>query len=517
MKDDYKIVKELGKGGMSRVFLAVDRRIAKKWTIKEIDCNEKDYILKSICHEVELLKKIRSVHISKIADVYTDKNKVYLVMEYIEGNTLEAIIRSRPCYASKMALKWSAELADIFYELHNLSSPVIYRDCKPSNIIVRADGSLCLIDFGASKIKSENPKDLYPTGTKRYAAPEQLEGFTDELTDIYSYGKTIERFNSKNPFLYRIIRKCTSCDRRRRSRSFQKIVIKLRAIIAIQKYGLVIIAFILLSLTIAVMLHSDYNFQKAAAESYQSQLTAEKLERLEEIRDDEVKDYIDKLTEYRTVCSEADRNLISYKAGLKSLFTLHDYEGAYEYFADSSEENFPEIKYLKDISKELSSFSDEADRLYIILKDYKKYIDTIGSGERRGENLIAIAKLQLMQLELSDNSQNLIADELLSISQEIKEYDEAEAYDISYLAYKAKNDMTNASFCCEKWLESNKALLEEKKAAARIKETAGNYADQKDYDKALNLIKRMQKLFPNLNKDLHVEYIKITKEREREL
>ena len=399
MKDDYRIIRSLGKGGMSRVFLAVDRRIARKWTIKEICCNDKEYILNSIYREVSLLKEIENDRIAKIVDVYSDDNNVFLVMEYIEGTALSDICRERPAFAARMARRWVIEIAEILDELHSMSPPVIYWDLKPSNIIVKSNGKLSLIDFGAAKIKSDEPKDIYPTGTVNYSAPEQLEGYTDELTDIYSFGKTIEKLSSNDIFIKKIVSDCIKEDRNERPQSINSILRRLRLHRNIKYYG-VQAAVIIIILAAAVIYSANiYCRKKTEAESYHFELTKEKLERLDRAAPEELASVVGEMDAYSESCEKEERSRIKYSCAKKALIELNDYELAHKYLCELDTDTYPDVKYLRIISEELSKFSDEPERLNKTLIEYKKYIENNENGEQKKDDLAYVASLLVLEAE----------------------------------------------------------------------------------------------------------------------
>lgn len=198
----YKILNVIGRGGMSVVYLAMNERVNKQWAIKEIVKN--DYQKFELDKkEIELMKRIKHTHLPNIVDVIEKENSLLIVMDYIEGQSLDVIFSEHGAQPVEKVLDWAMQLCDVLHYLHTLMPPIIYRDMKPGNVMLKPDGSLMLIDFGAAR--EYNPRGLKDTislGTRGYAAPEQYsEGEqSDARTDIYCLGVMLFQFlTGKNP------------------------------------------------------------------------------------------------------------------------------------------------------------------------------------------------------------------------------------------------------------------------------------------------------------------------------
>ncbi|MCM1184593.1 MAG: serine/threonine protein kinase, partial [Roseburia sp.] len=193
----YKILSEIGRGGMSTVYLAINERANKPWAVKEVRkiCNKDCEVLRqSLIAETELLKRLRHPNLPSIADVIDHDGSFLIVMDYIEGNTLEKHISETGAQTQEDVVSWALQLCSVLEYLHSRPIPIIYRDMKPSNIMLRSDGSVVLIDFGtAREFKERNVADTVCLGTQGYAAPEQFGGMgqTDARTDIYCLGATM--------------------------------------------------------------------------------------------------------------------------------------------------------------------------------------------------------------------------------------------------------------------------------------------------------------------------------------
>ncbi len=193
----YKILNEIGHGGMSNVYLAINEKANKPWAVKEVRKSlNRDFNLlrQSLIMETDLLKKLKHPNLPSIIDVIDSDENFLIVMDYIEGNTLERLLAEKGAQSQEQVVDWALQLCDVLDYLHTREAPVIYRDMKPSNIMLKSDGSVVLIDFGtAREFKERNVADTCCLGTNGYAAPEQFGGMgqTDARTDIYCLGTTL--------------------------------------------------------------------------------------------------------------------------------------------------------------------------------------------------------------------------------------------------------------------------------------------------------------------------------------
>lgn len=193
----YKILDEIGHGGMSTVYLAINEKANKPWAIKEVRksfSRNFDILKQSLILETDLLKKLSHKNLPSIVDVIDSDENFLIVMDYIEGNTLEKLMNEKGAYPQEDVVDWSLQLCDVLQYLHTRPNPIIYRDMKPSNVMLKSDGSVVLIDFGtAREFKEQNLGDTTCLGTQGYAAPEQFGGMgqTDARTDIYCLGATM--------------------------------------------------------------------------------------------------------------------------------------------------------------------------------------------------------------------------------------------------------------------------------------------------------------------------------------
>ena len=203
----YEILKEVGRGGMSVVYLAMDNRLNKQWAIKEIKKkgtnSENQIVVQSLLSEANLMKRLDHPNLPRIVDIIENGQTIYIVMDYIEGEPLDKILKRKGAQPEEAVIEWGIQLAEVLDYLHTRQPAIIYRDMKPANVMLRPDGSIKLYDFGiAREYKEQNSSDTVSLGTKGYAAPEQFGGMgqTDARTDVYGLGVTLYHLvTGKNP------------------------------------------------------------------------------------------------------------------------------------------------------------------------------------------------------------------------------------------------------------------------------------------------------------------------------
>lgn len=207
----YEILARIGEGGMSQVYLARDKRLNKQWAIKELKTtgdHEKDAIIaQSFISEANLLKRLDHPFLPRIVDIINQDGTIYVVMDYIEGQSLEKVLKEHGAQPQESVIEWGLDLCEALDYLHTQDPPIIYRDMKPGNVMLRPDGTVRIIDFGiAREFKQPTPgkrlEDTTVLGTRGYAAPEQFGGIgqTDPRTDVYGLGATLHHLlTGSNP------------------------------------------------------------------------------------------------------------------------------------------------------------------------------------------------------------------------------------------------------------------------------------------------------------------------------
>jgi len=195
----YKILNKIGQGGMSIVYLAMNEKANKQWAVKEMrkEKNKNYEVMKqSLITETNLLKELKHPYLPSIADIIENDDTIIIVMDYVEGRPLSDILAEEGTIEEESVVEYAIQLCDVLDYLHSQDPPIIYRDLKPANIMLRPDGKITLIDFGtARKYNYDSISDTTCLGTVGYAAPEQFAGETlrqtDARTDIYNLGATM--------------------------------------------------------------------------------------------------------------------------------------------------------------------------------------------------------------------------------------------------------------------------------------------------------------------------------------
>lgn len=195
----YEIISVIDKGGMSVVYLAMNRRANKQWAIKEVrktGDKKLDVVRQNLIVEIDMLKKLNHPNLPSIIDVIDKDDTFLIVMDYIQGNSLQKVLKNEGAQPQERVVRWGIQICDVLQYLHSQNPPIIYRDMKPANVMLKPDGNITVIDFGtAREFKIDSTEDTTCLGTKGYAAPEQYRGSkhhqTDERTDIYNLGVTL--------------------------------------------------------------------------------------------------------------------------------------------------------------------------------------------------------------------------------------------------------------------------------------------------------------------------------------
>ncbi|HZC45714.1 MAG TPA: serine/threonine-protein kinase, partial [Candidatus Acidoferrum sp.] len=193
----YKIARLLGGGGMGMVYLAHDQRLANRpCAIKEmvdhfIDQAQRIEANEYFAREADTLAQLKHQAIPAITDRFELANRHYLVMEYVEGRNLEEELAARgEPLPEGLVIDIARQLCDVLIYLHGLVPPIIYRDMKPSNVMLNSNGRVVLVDFGIARLFKAARKGTM-IGTLGFAPPEQYQGMVDPRSDIYSLSATL--------------------------------------------------------------------------------------------------------------------------------------------------------------------------------------------------------------------------------------------------------------------------------------------------------------------------------------
>ena len=202
LQNRYRVVSPLRQGGMGAVYRAWDTRLNIPIALKEmtaqsdLDSYSLAQLRQQFQQEAVVLARLDHPHLVDVTDFFEEGGNGYLVMKFIEGETLAERIERHGALLEEEALVWAIQLLDALAYCH--SQGVIHRDVKPQNVIIRPDGRVVLVDFGLVKLwDSGDPRTktaMRGMGTPEYAPPEQYDmgpGHTDPRCDIYGLGATL--------------------------------------------------------------------------------------------------------------------------------------------------------------------------------------------------------------------------------------------------------------------------------------------------------------------------------------
>lgn len=241
----YELVKQLGAGGTGRIFLAIDHKMSANIVLKElcplsVRASTLKYLEKRFKEEAKLLFRLNHTGFPRVMDYFTEKGRLLIVMQYIEGKDLFCLLKEQSDgrFPMDQCIKWFGEMLDLLIVLHRQDPPIIHRDIKPSNIMLDKRGVLYLVDFGFAR--ALDPKGaMTRVGTYGYASPEHYSGNFSPTSDIFSLAATFHHLltgegpdKRGDPFSYPPIYKYISGF----PREFQKIFDKMLAMSKSTRY-----------------------------------------------------------------------------------------------------------------------------------------------------------------------------------------------------------------------------------------------------------------------------------------
>ncbi|MGL4655776.1 MAG: protein kinase domain-containing protein [Sarcina sp.] len=453
----YEILKEIDRGGMSIVYLAQDNRLKKSLAIKDIRKSNKidnEILLKCLKGEADLLTALDHQTLPKIYDIIEGESHIYVVMDYIEGESLKKKLDREKVCSYVEVIEWGKQLSEVLDYLHKRKPyPIIYRDMKPHNIMITPEGKLKLIDFGtAIKINSEARNLNFLTDA--YAAPEQMIGeVADERTDIYNLGVTLYHlvtgFKRKDNEYLRPVREInpalpegldyviSKCIRDNPSERYQSAAELNRDLFRINKMNkaykkkiikdmslfLVSCTFFLVGVTVTV--YGKGMINKIDLESYTTALNEVNIDIVDKDYTQAIKGLDKIIVDIDSSKPEAYIKMMDVynlngdtKGGVEKveayvnqsyggihknddvLFSLamnhlniKNYPIALKYFKKVSRMKYPEVKYYKMISEVMSSMNIDYKAFAENLLEFEKYIDDLANDENKILNYISIANI----------------------------------------------------------------------------------------------------------------------------
>ncbi len=468
----------LGKGGFGTVYLAEDRRLHKKWAIKQIDVMD-DAALSAAKAELAVLTQVSHPNIVRITDVFSEDFHIYIVMDHVEGMTLREIITSKKHIPQKLLFNWSVEICDAVSYLHDMKPSVIICDLKESNIIIKPDGHPVLIDFGgASNNTLSGTGRIF--GSPGYAAPEQKRGHIDARSDIYALGKILEDMSGHDasPMVKWIIKTCRRSDPAKRFKSAH--IIKELLIVSRDMYKIMLLLIAMLFMAVIVFWRIGVVKEKA----------------------------------YTKVKSEQD-----FSQGVMYLYGSGDTERAEECFAGVDVDTYPEAEiYLEAMDCIRSKGTDTEDmgeiveRLRGLNNDSK---ETIGE-ERYIKNAICAATLIRRASENYDDYETayVALDEAIDACGTDKELEgikeEALGIKADMLIEEGMNDESirnkkyeEAISCIQMSYVLNKGQQEEDNSVSDLMDIAALYTSMGEYEKAMDIYEKAETEYP-ANRNLRI-------------
>ena len=217
LHDRYKVRERIGQGGAGSIYLADDLRLAGRLcALKEVEYdtalpeNIREEARGQFLREATILARLDHPNLPKVSDFFSNGPRDYLVMDYIPGDDLRAVMldarRSKTFLPEQQVLGWAHQLADALAYLHGQEPAIVHRDIKPSNLKITPTGILKLVDFGLVKIMAPNEEVtitvIQGQGTALYTPLEQYgsdDTHTDTRSDIYSFGATLYHLLTNEP------------------------------------------------------------------------------------------------------------------------------------------------------------------------------------------------------------------------------------------------------------------------------------------------------------------------------
>jgi len=543
--DRYEILKEIGRGGMSVIYLAMDNRLNKSLAVKDIRKRQESHseiLINSLVVEANMLKRLDHGSLPRIYDIIEDEGDIYVVMDYIEGESLQEKLQRDRIAPAESVIDWAIQLCNVLDYLHTRKpNPIIYRDMKPDNVMLTPDNKIKLIDFGiAREYKVENATDTTNLGTKAYAAPEQVSGVqTDARTDIYSLGVTLYHLvtgKSLNepPFEVRpirtwdpslpegleyIIEKCTQTEPEKRYQNCKELAYDLENIdkltrsykkVLYQKVS-VFAVLVMMFLTFSMTAVFGYNgmkkehfqdYMKVVNEASIALINGEEasaIELLEEaiLIDNKRPDaYINLLDIYISM-DETDKgiakirsymngkygnihqnNELLFKVGMTYFDENRDYQSALKYFAQIDEEEIEAVQFYTSLATSMGSLNLDYDQFLEELIDFEQYNDTLPNDVKKVENYNALANIFLSYRGQIEEA-NRMTIQVIEKAQKVLQILDDKQLNVLYLD-KFENKLAQSYY--------SRAIIEDEESKKRqdFHKAIEHYTNLLDYDTFAN-------------------------------
>jgi len=249
-----RIVRQLAFGGLSAIYLAQSneqRLVVVKEAVVPSNADQESRCKASelFAREAQLLIRLQHAQIAQVLDHFVEDGRNYLVLEYIDGQDLRQLVKQHGAQPEALVLQWTGEMAGILAYLHGQHPPIIHRDLTPDNLVLREDGSLVLIDFGAANEFVGTATGTL-VGKQAYIAPEQFRGKAVTQSDLYALGCTLyflltgadpealsvseprERASQVSEEINGLVAQCTSLEAKGRPESAEQVKAAVQAIVS---------------------------------------------------------------------------------------------------------------------------------------------------------------------------------------------------------------------------------------------------------------------------------------------
>src|SRR2546428_9495048 len=191
LQSRYRILRHLGNGGMGAVYEAVDLRLGHTVALKQTLTSDEE-LWRQFEREARLMARLNHPVLPCVSDYFTEGNRAFFVMQFIQGDDLARILVQQPGPLPRnVVVAWADQLLDALIYLHSRDRQIIHRDIKPHNLKLTASGQIALLDFGLARAQPSDPSvtssQAFFGYTRHYAPLEQIQDqHTDPRSDIYA-------------------------------------------------------------------------------------------------------------------------------------------------------------------------------------------------------------------------------------------------------------------------------------------------------------------------------------------
>jgi len=430
----YRCVEKIGSGGMSSVFLCHDNHLDKYWAMKVTKVAKgtevSGFLHAGKAREVSILKSLDFPNFPDIVDAFIEDNKAFIITEYIEGENLKDIIRREGRIPEVIAVCYFEILLDALIYLHSQSPPILYLDMKPSNIMIKNDGMLYLIDFG---IAGNILCGSNGYGTKGYSPPEQYihkNACMDGRTDIFALGMTmyeiltgmppdkdintqrrnISRNRFINRYLKQIILDCTNPDINKRPQS-EEVRLRLNRLKSKEKkirgtlISCLAVVFLVTSLFMLIGSYSRNYVNQNKQDAYIEKMLNEASIYMENGR--HTKESLGVISSYinGNFINDETAKAFIYEAGKAYFVELRDYYLSLRYFRklrDIEKESesdilteFPDATYYLELCEVLTDFDSDKSEVLDVINRFENFNNHQNDNSLREENARVIKLLRM--------------------------------------------------------------------------------------------------------------------------